>query len=233
MSEDKTHKFVRSDDVSSLFDSLIRKNGEEHSLEYPVSVFDPSHLTECPRRIIYRANGCKSEKSIPYLTAHNQLFIRKKWLEYLAKCKSIKMINKNVVAADCHYNISGNVDAILNIGDIVYVTKIQTLNNEDFLRVQKKGAFKKHVIETIVYIWLTELRDGLLLYENQDTNEYMSLHIKLYEPIIKSVMKKCLGLMEDKIQGVVPPRPYKSDSSSECVVCEFTKKCWQEKNKNV
>ena len=226
MSEDKAIKFVRTDEISSLFDSLIRQEDRENCHNFYVSVFDPSHLTECPRRIIYRAQGCNPE-SFSYLNTMGELFARKKWLEYLGKCKSIKVVDKNIVAADCHYNISGNVDAVLNIGDCNYVAKIQPVNNSDFKQIEEKGAIKKHVVELIVYMWLTELRDGLLLYENQNTYKYTVFHVKPYAPVIKSVIKKCSGLMESKIQGVIPVRPYKTKDANECKVCEFSKKCWR------
>jgi hypothetical protein len=230
--EDKTYKFVKQDEISSLLDSIIKKENKDYRYEYPVSVFDPSHVTECPRRMIYRANGCMTENSISYPSIYNDLFAKKKWMEYFSKCKPIKIVDKNIVAADCHYNVSGNVDAILNMGDCLYVAKIQPVGQEDFSQINKKGAFKKHVVEVIVYIWLTELRDGLLLYENKNNNDYTIFHVKLYEPIIKSVTKKCLELMENKIQGIIPARPYKTKESNECMSCEFLKRCWEDKKVN-
>jgi len=232
MSEDKLYKFVRKDEDSMILESLIRENNEEHSTNYPTSVFDPSHVTECPRRMIYRANGCVSEKNISYSLIHNRMFIKKKWLDFLESCRSIKVIDRNVVTADCHYNISGKADAVLKIGDRVYVSQIHPVSHDEFVQLKKNGAFKKHVVELILYIWLTELKDGLLLYENQNTNDHMIFHVKQYEPIIRSVRKKCLKLMEDKIHGIVPPKPYESIDSNECVSCEFTKICWQEKKEN-
>jgi hypothetical protein len=229
MTEEKENKFVKEDEVSSLFGSLIKQESERRSWNYPTSVFDPSHITECPRRMIYRANGCTPETNVSYLIANNEIHLKKKWTEYLSKCRSVRVIGKNVVTADCHYNISGNIDAILNIGERNYVTQIQLVQDEEFKQIRKKGAFKKHVVEMIVYIWLTELRDGLLLYENKDSNEYTVFHVKIYEPVIKSVIKKCLGLMENKIQGTIPSRPYKTKDSNECIVCEYSKKCWEKK----
>ena len=229
MFEDKTFKFIKIDEVSSLLGSIIKEENKEYFHKYPVSVFDPSRVTECPRRIIYRANGCVPENSASCPLIRHELFTKKKWLEYFEKCKSIKIVDKNVVAADCHYNISGTVDAILNIKDCIYVIKIQPVNQEDFVQIHKKGAFKKHVVELIIYIWLTELRDGLLLYENKNDNDYIIFHVKQYEPIIKSVIKKCLELMENKICGIIPLRPYKTKESNECIACEFLRKCWEDK----
>jgi len=231
--EDSIGNFVRQDETSKRFESFISQNNLDRSVFCPTSSFDPSHITECPRRMIYRARGISPDR-IPesYMDSMGDLFARKKWIEILSKFKTFRMIDKSVVAADCHYNISGNIDAILNIGEKIYVTKIQPLTQEEFLEVKEKGAFKKHVVELIVYIWLTETNDGLLLYDNQNATEYMSFHVIAYPPVIKSIMKKCLILMDHKIQGTIPERPYKSKKSQECVGCEFSLNCWQEKNSN-
>ena len=223
--DNKASKFVKTDEVTSLFDSLIQKENDSKLSIFPSCVFHPSHLTECHRRIIYRANGCKHNLN-SYLVTIDDNFTIKKWVEYFSKCKSIKMVGSNVVVADGHYNISGNVDTILNINDCNYVIKIQPVCEDNFEQINTKGAIKKHVVELIVYMWLTELKDGILLYENKNTNKYVVFHIKPYDPIIKAVLKKCLALMENKIQGILPERPYKVVDANECKLCEFSKQCW-------
>lgn len=231
MSEEKTSKFVKKDEISSLFDFIL-KEGRKKLHQYPSSSFDPSRLTECPRRIIYRANGCSSENLDTYLSTHHELFAKKKWIEYFESCKSINVLYKNAPLADCHYNISGNIDVVLKIGGCNYVVSIMELNQEDFIKLGKNGAFKRHVVEVMIYIWLMELHDGLLLYENKNNNDYSIFHVKLYEPIVRSIIKKCLDLIENKMQGIIPKRPYDKKESNECLVCEFSKKCWDGKEKN-
>ena len=226
MSDEKVQKFVKMDEISSLLNTCIQKENDYRSSRCPSSVFDPSHITECTRRIIYRANGVNQEKNPSYLLMQDELFSRKKWFEYFEKSRFVKVIDKNIITADCHYNISGNADIILKIIDSIYVVKIQPLSCEDFARVQKEGAFKRHVIETMIYVWLLEIHDGLLLYENKNTNDYVVFHVQEYAPIIKSVMKKCTELMENKIQGTIPSRPYKTKESVECCKCEFNQQCW-------
>ena len=88
--EDKSYKFVKQDEISSLLDSIIKKENKDYRYEYPVSVFDPSHVTECPRRMIYRASGCTTENPFSYPSIYNELFAKRKWMEYFSKCKPIK-----------------------------------------------------------------------------------------------------------------------------------------------
>jgi hypothetical protein len=60
--------------------------------------------------------------------------------------------------------------------------------------MRENGAFKKDVIEIMVYMWLTETKGGILLYENKDSNEYSIFYVDFYIPIINSIKKKCLAL---------------------------------------
>jgi hypothetical protein len=134
------------------------------------------------------------------------------------------------MVADCNFNIMGHVDAIINVSDINAVCQIKPVCEEDFIKVKDKGAFKKHVIETLVYMWLAELNDGILIYDNQNNNEYLVFHIEPYPAIIKSVKEKCFDLIKKRTIEQIPDRPYK-EVSKECLECQFSKKCWKE-NKN-
>ena len=228
MSDGLNYRFVQRDEISKSLESLINQNNIDKSIFYPTTNFDPSRITECPRRIIYRVNGISSSINYrSYLEIMDQIFSKQKWMEIFSKSKGIKIVEKNVVSADCHYNISGNIDAILNMGGKLYVIKIQRIDAEQFSQIESKGAFKKHVIEIIIYLWLTEVYDGILLYDN--LNQYRVFHIKYYSPIIQSITSKCLSLMDYKMKGEIPDRPYKNEKSSECVKCEFCQTCWKEK----
>lgn len=228
MSEDKDFSFVKKDEFSSLIERLIQEENTFRSVVSPVSTFNPSNMTECPRRMVYRAMGTKEEPiRYSYLEFNNHAFIKKKWLVCIKNCRTVKVLEENLVAADCNYNITGNVDAVINVNGIVAVLKICPVTNEDFCKIITRGALKKHVVAIMIDMWLTELNDGILFYENQDTNKYLVFHTKPYRPIIKSVQRKCLELENHRINGSMPVKPYKKENSSECSQCEFFKKCWQ------
>jgi len=228
MTENLKYRFIQRDEASKSLESLIDSNNLEKSILYSVTSFDPSRITECPRRIIYVVNGVVSPSHYKsYLEIMDRVFSKQKWMEIFSKSKGIKVVEKNVVSADCHYNISGNIDAILNMGGKLYVLKTQRIDAEQFSQIESKGAFKKHVIELMIYLWLTEVNDGMLLYDN--VNQYRVFHIKYYSPVIQSITSKCLKLIDYKMKGEIPDRPYKNEKSLECVQCEFRKTCWREK----
>lgn len=216
-------KFVGKNKDSILLESIIEKKNEEYKRNFSSS-FHPSSITECPRRLIYKTQ-IHSDNKNEFLNDMDIVFSRKKWIDFFQKTKVAQVLRDEFIAADCHYNISGTVDAVLKINGNIYVTKIYSICNSDFIKMRENGAFKKDVIEVITYMWLTETKGGILLYENRDNNEYSIFHVDFYVPIINSIKKKCLDLIEHKINGKVPERPYDSNESNECIICEFKEKC--------
>jgi hypothetical protein len=231
MKEDVIQIFVKKDDISLSIDSNIDLSiADRFRNIYPTSSFDPSRVTDCPRRMIYRVNGNKQDFFDTYMDSISVSMAKTRWLDFFDKCKFIRKVERNLTIADCHYNISGCIDATLKIDNIIYITKIQSVNDFDFSQIKSKGAFKKHVIEVVVYLWLAEKKDGLLFYENKNTHEHLTFHVSPYQSIIKSVTEKCTNLIDCKMKGIIPKRPYKTKDGNECSKCEYRKTCWEDKN---
>jgi len=226
MSEETTElSFVKRDDISETFDANLKNHFNKLSVTFSTT-FNPSHITECPRRIIYRCNGVKPEFSITQREADAEKDLLLKLAIVFRSCKGIKFHNDNLLVSDCNYNIVGNLDFVIGIKETLLATKIYSVENEMFQKIQEKGAIKKDVIEVMVYMWLIELNDGLIVYENRSSLDHISFHIKPYKPIIKSVIKKCRKLVEHEMNGTIPDRPYKTKENSECCRCEYEVKCW-------
>jgi hypothetical protein len=215
-------KFAAIDDFSLSFSSLIEEDIKNIS---PIidGTFNPSNIVECPRKIMYKSMGETNNHKI------DDKIFKNKWLDFFSKSTNIKLINRDVLVVDCNYNLGGKLDAILNINDIKSVLKIYFINDNDFSLV-KEEAFKKHVMETMTYMWLTEIKNGLILYENKNTGEYLAFHVIPYKSIIESIKKKFSILFKQKIKGEMPSKPYDSCESDECKLCECKQKCWENNN---
>ena len=222
----KQRKFIKSDQHSELLRTIIDKENRRKSRSSINSTFNPACLTECPRRIMYRCSGVDHSSPTSYLDIQTSIAAKKKWSNILDNCKELKVLEENVVAADYEFNITGNVDIVLRMDEEIYETQIKSIDSETFSRVQQKGALKKDVVETLVYIWLTEIENGLLIYDNKNDGGFLLFHVTPYQPIIKSVKAKCEKLTMQKVEGGLPERPYESGTSNECKVCEFLSMCW-------
>ena len=225
--DSRSPAFIKKDSFSGNFEAIIRAEITNRSKISPVMTsLNPSNITECPRKLAYQIMENRTNKVSDYLSLSSDIFTKKKWMEYFRKFKGIKLVEENLTASECNCNISGVLDAVIQIDDINIATQIFVVRSDEFLEIQKEGALKRHVIEVLIYMWLTELKNGLLIYENSNTHEYLSFHIEPYKPIITSVQKKCLLLMEGKIRGQLPEQPYKNRNGNECKKCEYLKTCW-------
>jgi len=222
--------FVCKDD---MLEDIVRKAKEGDLSTSIDSSFHPSHITECPRRLIYRSTGKdvdNGRKESVFAFCRGESF-KHKWVSLLKKSKLIRVLYEDIVAADCNYNLYSQVDAVINIKGSIFAVKSYLVNDEMFHRIQKEGAIKKHVIEVIIYIWLLEVDGGCLIYESEN-QDVCTFRVEPYQPIINSVAKKCMELCDFKLKGKIPNRPYKSESK-ECNECEYCNFCWEKNNKGV
>jgi len=218
-------QFIRKDEQSKSFESIIDREIERKSTTPIDGSFDPSRITECSRRLSYRAAGVASSFSDSYLNDQTDEAIKTKWISILEICPSVKVMEAHLVVADSKFNITGNIDAVIELDDI-YVTLIKPVSDCDFGNVVENGAFKKDVIEAVLYLWLSEIKNGMLIYDNKNNGGHLVFHVEPYAPIINSVKAKCSDLVQHKLMGQLPKRPYKNKNSKECSICEFRDKCW-------
>lgn len=221
-------KFAKKDNQSELLEKLITDEDQRRSAASVNSTFDPIHITECPRRILYRSTGTGHNLHLTYLQRLSKEACKDKWISLFDKSLKVKLVDQDIVVADSKYNITGKVDAIISFGDDIFATKIKSVCEESFINIQETGALKKDVVELILDLWLLEIRDGLIIYDNNNGG-YVTFHVEPYEPIIKTIKRKCGELMRQSISGDLPDRPYDDSSSGECHICEFNQKCWSTK----
>jgi CRISPR/Cas system-associated exonuclease Cas4 (RecB family) len=217
-------KFVNKDTLSERFDTLIDVGIRHRKIDAPDSVFSSSHITECPRRLIYRSQGANKDfELMPYMRAQAELSVKNRWYDYLEKSKGIRLIEKQYKAFDCTYNLRGDIDFVISAFDKNMIVQVHSVKN--YSQILKEGASKKHVIEAMINAWLMEVKEGMVIYENSDTLDTISFHVTLYKPIIESTKKICLNLFRAKMEGKTPNRPYADQSGKECLSCEFKTVC--------
>ena len=219
-------KFAKKDSTSEMLEELITEEAHRRSIPSVNSTFDPIHITECSRRMVYRSRGIKHKSSLGYLQRASEDACRKKWLDIFKNSLKIRLIDQGIVVADSKYNITGKVDALISFGNNdKFAIKIKSVSESDFGNIKETGALRKDVVESILYLWLLEIKNGLLIYDNNNGG-FVVFHVEPYAPIIKSVKQKCDDMIRQNMEGHLPERSYKESSSVECEVCEFNKSCW-------
>lgn len=219
--------FAVKDPVADEFFRIIICENKRRNLKISREVFNSAYLTECDRRILYRSRGEKTEDKLP-IGIDDGESLKNKWSNFFEKSIKINMIRKAFLVADCNYNIAGDIDNVVKIGDVFFVVMIKDLPSKDFNRAENK-AFRKDVVETMINMWLSEIQNGILIYEDRNTGIFSVYHIVPYVQIIEACKKKCLKMVAFKMKGGLPERPYKNNDEKECAMCEFKKVCWETK----
>jgi hypothetical protein len=216
--------YSRKDEITEVLDAEIKNEIKRRKIPFYYGIFTPSRLTECDRRILYRANGEVIEENRlieDFLLNRNEEYVKNKWIDFFSNSIKIKLLEKKLVVADCNYNIAGTLDCIIKKGNAEFVVLIKKQDGE---------PRRKDVIELMVYLWLAEKSHGVLIYDSNNSNKFILYHVKIFEPIIIAISNKCKKLIETKMKGELPDRPYKNEKNNECFECEFKLKCWQEIN---
>jgi hypothetical protein len=221
--------FVKQDRISIALSGDLAKDNEKRSSENKGTVLKPSQITQCPRRMFYRSQGIEHECDNSFAEGCSLKALADKWIYMLGKCNSVNVVDEHIVVAHAKYNLSGSIDAYVEFDGYMFMVKVKPT---DIDRVRLTGAKRKDVVEVVTYLWMTELKDALLIYEDINGSGYKIFHIEPYAPIINTVKSKCSSLINSQLSGVEPPRlkgVTETDEVSECKRCEHSYKCLNRK----
>ena len=225
------NKFLKQNTrLISTIKSAIKSEIKRRNFQFDHEVFNIKHLTECPRRIMYRANAYPAAKP-NFLTNFNKKYTKRKWVDFFDYCKEINVTGRDISASDCNFNIVGYADAIIQYGDVTSVLFIDCLFPSEYKQAKKMGGMRRQIVELMMTMWLTEVPNGIMICENKENNEYFISHVVPHQPIINGARNKCTELLEKQILQELPDRSYKDENGDECKICEYKTTCWNKKEK--
>jgi len=216
------NNFVICDKFSKNLQEDIEKTFNKGYNDISNEVIMSSNITRCDRRIYYELIGVETSGS-KFEELHKTYLI-KKWVDILLKTKTFEIINSNVMVADHNYNIVSEIDVIGKFSGAPVVIMIKEVEESTFLNNSTK---RLHVVEIMVQMWLSEINDGFLIYENILTKRHNVFHILPNVSVLNAVKQKMIILRDCKVIGKLPERKYETPDSNECKECCFTDKCWR------
>jgi len=229
-------KFFKDD--SKLLDLLNKKilvdkkntAAEIQDILYGKS-YHSSIATHCEKRIICRIldkSSVINEGLILQAEYNNRLKL--KWANFFKYDDSIEIVQENEPCTDCKNNLVGTIDLVVKIQNTFVVFDFKSVNSDVFTKVVNNGPLKSDVVETMLNLWMVDLKNGVVLYEDRTNMESKYFHIRTYNPILNSIFDKCAKMDKCVIQDSIPEKPYKEESS-ECKICNFKNDCWTQKEK--
>jgi CRISPR/Cas system-associated exonuclease Cas4 (RecB family) len=148
-------------------------------------------------------------------------------------------------------NISGRSDAIVQnylpheksqdiitlknpAGEVVYegpeseilIIELKSINQRGFDWVVKKNEQKEeHELQLQLYMYLTGIKQGIVLYENKNKQELAEFPVKYDQKKIDYIVDKIKKINKHVEENTLPPREYvKTDF--ECRYCDYQDICW-------
>lgn len=105
---------------------------------------------------------------------------------------------------------------------IVEFKSIKSKGYNDY--VPKTKPQKKHEMQLQLYFYLTGIRQGMVYYENKDTQEQKYFHVTYNQSIIDEIVQDIKFVIEHIDQGKLPEREFQP-TSFDCRYCDFRDIC--------
>jgi len=216
-----------SNKMAVIVSSRINEIKDKKAIRNYQKTFHPDELTECGKKLILHTKEAKSLKNCTVAEEVSQDYTKRKWIDLLSKTTDIKILEKFVEVADSNYNIFGNIDCVIEIDGNPIVILIKSLNSHDFSYLLSHGVSRKDLVRVIIDMWLIEIPDAIIIYENRDSLESKIYHVVPYNAIINAIREKTKKLWDCIVKEEIVGRPYQTEFSEECQACNYLKTCWQ------
>ena len=237
--------------LSDIVYEAIAKKNEEESKKHTGGKFYPSSVGNCQRNIVYKMSGYPAPPIEPrsLLIMDNGTKFHDRMEELLGACGIMIAPELSIVSKEL--NISGRSDAIVKNfmphetnedivtlkdpeNNVVYegpesevlIIELKSINQRGFDWLIKKNEHKEeHELQLQLYMYLTGIKQGCLLYENKNKQELAEFHIKYDQEKVDYILNKIKTVNEHVAAGTLPPREYvKTDF--QCRYCDYADICW-------
>jgi len=135
----------------------------------------------------------------------------------------------HVVAAETNIPpqeiISGRTDAIISLGNELYVLDIKSINGMIFGKLESPK--EEHINQLQLYLHFFNIPKGIILYVSKDSQELKEFQVS-YNPKIAKELLKGLQDLKTKIESNTVPLPLSEwPNNWQCKYCQFADVCTQ------
>lgn len=130
----------------------------------------------------------------------------------LVKATEIDIPNKEIV--------HGRADAIVTIDGEPYVIEIKSMNSMSFGKLESPDP--DHYKQIQLYLHYFNLKKGIVIYENKNTQEIKEFSVDYDPETVKEVLEK-FHILKAQIQSNIIPS--KEDMGWKCSYCPYAEEC--------
>jgi len=183
-------------------------------------IFYVTDAGKCPRQIYFSLKGYPRKEPDPRLLRifehgdHTHMRI----MSVLFSLGLVKACEVEIPKNDL---LHGRADAIISIDGIPYVVEIKSVNAFKF---KNEIPEPDHIKQLQLYLHFFKIKEGILLYENKDTQELKEFIIKYDEETVKELLKFFSELKKNVEESRVPDIPPNIEDRR-CQFCPYLEVC--------
>jgi len=219
--------------ISSILDSAAIAAGEDRERrDIEVHPSEVSH--PCGRSIQYNMIAPFSGLTPVALEArvqrifdtghstHRRLYKEMRRAGILKK-KEFRLVNKK-------RGIAGTADCLFVLGGEDVLGDGKSINGNGFKQLAW-GAKEEHIQQINLYLWMSGLKKGMLLYERKDDSERRYISVEYDPKVVKRLLKKVLMLHRWVYEKKLLPRIGQSPKDAVCKWCQWRRICFDDDQK--
>ena len=206
----------------------------QQSSERDNTKFHPSSIGSCVRQIVYSMLECETSPHEPRLMrifecGHSMHDRFERWfgemgIQIVPELVLDEHSSVDTIAEKCRtLNISGRTDSVIIYNDKFYLVELKSANSNMF-KYQLKQPKEQHLWQLQVYMYLTNIHEGFLLYEDKNTQELKEFYIR-YDPKLVSMLLDRIKFVNEHVANRTLPAREGEDSTWMCKYCNYNDAC--------
>jgi CRISPR/Cas system-associated exonuclease Cas4 (RecB family) len=216
-----------------LIDKYYREKREAKNQEH----FYITDAGKCQRAVYFAMKGFpRKEKEARVLRIFDRGDItHQRLMRALFGVPEVKIIASEVDITPTEL-IHGRADAIISVGNKLYVVDFKSANDFRFQKLDVPES--SHQQQLQLYMHYFKIPQGFILYENKNTQELKEFEVKYDYKLCKKIISELEDLKEQYIdQNIFPPIPLRLKQKRkaannnegkfpwECDYCDFREEC--------
>ena len=221
-------------DIVMKIDSYLESLEQQRK---PDGFYHPSMAGNCPRGIWYYQMGNKAtpfsgevmRKMNNGTSAHERVqgYLEERGIMIEAERK----MKYTISSPPPRIVIVGSSDGIIKDNG-KKLLEFKTTISWSYSKIVKTGEMLPgHFEQWCCYSYGEKIWEGILLYENKDTQQMFPVMVKFDKGVFNKVVKKFKLVQKHVKLGTPPERPAKGMSDKMCLWCNYKDICWERKKK--
>lgn len=204
-----------------MLKELIDQFYTDHFKEKDRHHFYITDAGKCPRAIYFKFKGAprkEPEARILRIYDHGDY----SQMRIMSILFSLGIVRAAEVRIPPQEIIAGRADAIIGLEGKPYILEIKTSSQYKFSKLEEPEP--DHLKQIQLYLHYFKIPQGILLYEDKNTQELKEFLVNYDPELVQNVLKE-LEILKTQIEkDIIPPIP-KNIESWRCEYCEYQEEC--------